>query len=307
MILDPAAFDRLDHGALKGFAAAARTLNFTRAAEEAAMTQSGVSQHVARLERQLGAQLFTRVNRKVALTRAGELLLRFVDHHLEQTGGLLEQIHAEVGELKGLVRYGMPHSCLFTPHFPMLLHSREAFPKVDLDVSLIPNETIFKRLLDRQLDFGFVTRRYEDPAVRFEFFAREEYVLVGKDRAQLKGVTAKNVLQQRWVDYPGMDVLFELWARRALGNRRVHHGCLDVAGRIDSLHGAITMLLHGVGITVLPRHCVEKHLDEGRLEERRCMSPLKNDIHIVSLEGVRRPRRVQAVMDAFWEMVAGKY
>src|SRR3954452_21691815 len=60
---------------LRVFAAVAENLSFTRAAEVLFMTQSGVSHQIARLEKGLGAELFTREGRSVALTRAGRVLL----------------------------------------------------------------------------------------------------------------------------------------------------------------------------------------------------------------------------------------
>ena len=59
--------------ALRSFEAAARLLSFRAAAEELSVTQSAISHQVAELERRLGVGLFTRHNRQVELTAAGEL------------------------------------------------------------------------------------------------------------------------------------------------------------------------------------------------------------------------------------------
>lgn len=300
-------FSRLDHGAFKAFAAAGEALNFTVAAEKAAMTQSGVSQHVARLEAQLGTRLFTRVNKKVLLTKAGALLLEFIDRQREETERLFERVHGETERLSGKVRYGMPHSCLFTPHFPLLLRKRAEFQQVDLEVRLMPSEVIFDRLLDRHLDFGFVTAKRDNPALRFEPFAREEYVMVGGNRNLLRSLNRKNILSQNFVSYPGMNILFDLWSRHHFGPEGVSFESLKIAGAIDGLHGAITMLEHGVGLSVLPRHCVESQLESGILFEsaRSRKGALLNDILIATLSGAAQPRRVRAVIDAFWTMKIG--
>lgn len=59
---------------LRAFEAAARHLSFTRAGEELGMTQAAVSYQVRLLEEKLGAALFLRRPRKVALTEAGARL-----------------------------------------------------------------------------------------------------------------------------------------------------------------------------------------------------------------------------------------
>jgi LysR family transcriptional regulator, glycine cleavage system transcriptional activator len=57
--------------ALRAFEAAARHLSFTRAARELCVTQTAVSHQVKLLEAHLGARLFRRLPRRLALTRAG--------------------------------------------------------------------------------------------------------------------------------------------------------------------------------------------------------------------------------------------
>src|SRR5260370_11329732 len=58
--------------ALRAFEAAARHLNFTRAAEELHLTHGAISHHMKALEASLGARLFRREGRKLLLTDAGQ-------------------------------------------------------------------------------------------------------------------------------------------------------------------------------------------------------------------------------------------
>jgi len=57
--------------AVRAFEAAARHENFSRAAEELAMTQAGVSYQIKLLEERLGARLFTKAGRNRVLTPLG--------------------------------------------------------------------------------------------------------------------------------------------------------------------------------------------------------------------------------------------
>lgn len=61
-------------GALRAFEAAARRLSFKRAADELGVTPTAVSHQIRQLEAQLGASLFVRGPRQVALTEAGAAL-----------------------------------------------------------------------------------------------------------------------------------------------------------------------------------------------------------------------------------------
>lgn len=64
------------------FAAAVRHLNFTQVAQEFGTTQPAVSQRIAALEKHLGASLFHRARRGVAVTPEGALLYESVREHL---------------------------------------------------------------------------------------------------------------------------------------------------------------------------------------------------------------------------------
>ncbi|MDA2893453.1 LysR family transcriptional regulator [Mycolicibacterium sp. BiH015] len=65
----------VDTRLLRYFTAVADELNYTRAAERLYVSQPALSKQLARLERQLGVQLFERTSRRVVLTKAGETLL----------------------------------------------------------------------------------------------------------------------------------------------------------------------------------------------------------------------------------------
>ena len=69
--------------AVRAFEAAARHQSFTRAAEELGMTQAAVSYQIKVLEDRIGAPLFVRLPRQVALTRGGQRLAPAVSEAFE--------------------------------------------------------------------------------------------------------------------------------------------------------------------------------------------------------------------------------
>src|SRR5262249_17262709 len=69
---------------IQGFEAAARTLSFTRAAEELFLTQSAISRQIRALEDNLGVALFERRPRSLVLTKEGEALYRTASGLLER-------------------------------------------------------------------------------------------------------------------------------------------------------------------------------------------------------------------------------
>jgi len=74
---------------LRAFEAAARHLNFTRAALELRITQAALSHRIRALETRLGCQLFRRLPRGVALTDEGAGLFPGIHEAFNRIGGAL--------------------------------------------------------------------------------------------------------------------------------------------------------------------------------------------------------------------------
>jgi DNA-binding transcriptional LysR family regulator len=105
--------------ALRVFTRVARTGSFSRAGREFRLSQPSASRIVARLEREVGAALFTRTTRAVTLTEAGADYLARVESIL---AALDEADHAArgTGEIRGLLRVGLSSSFAVREVIPRL-------------------------------------------------------------------------------------------------------------------------------------------------------------------------------------------
>jgi DNA-binding transcriptional LysR family regulator len=201
-------FQFLDTRLFKAFLAAAEEENFTSAALAAYMTQSGISQHVAKLESHLGVPLFKRVGKRVALTDAGRMLEDFIRRQAHHTEGFLDSVRDWSKSMSGLVAYAMPASCLLSPHFSMMLEKRKRHPDIRVNVTLAPSDDVVGMVLEDKVDFGFVTRLYDQPTLDFKLFCQEEYILVSGDPAQFASLDAQSLMQKPFIIYPGVDVYY---------------------------------------------------------------------------------------------------
>jgi len=118
---------------LKGFEAAARHLNFTRAADELFLTQSAVSRQIQTLEDRLGVRLFVRKRRGLALTHEGDSLFRAVSSALGQVQEAVESLSQRPAGDRVTVTCTMGFSSLWL--IPRLGDFHRLHPEVDVRIS----------------------------------------------------------------------------------------------------------------------------------------------------------------------------
>jgi LysR family transcriptional regulator, glycine cleavage system transcriptional activator len=118
---------------LRGFEAAARLLSFTRAGEELHLTQSAVSRQMQELESQLGAKLFERRHRALALTEAGQQFYPAAAQVLSTMRAATDRLRAQAG--RGTLSVTTTHSFASLWLIPRLAGFTRAHPGVDVRIS----------------------------------------------------------------------------------------------------------------------------------------------------------------------------
>ena len=303
-------FKSIDHQALRAFYFAAHFENFTKASVSANLTQSGISQHVAHLEADLGVSLFIRVGRKVTLTEAGKKLKEFSELYLDGIDNLFEKMGKMSNELTGDVSYAMPASCLMTPHFSKLLDARKDFSRVHLKVQICHSEEVVEKLIKGEIDVGFITKLIQHKDVEQLEFAQEEYVLVGSDKKMIQNIEIKKISDLSFISYPGMDYLFETWySDHRQSKAKIDFNEMRISGQVNDLKAAITMVQHGVGLGIFPKHCVQEYLLDRTLFSHKADTGNSKSypIYLVKLKGVKPLARIEKVIEEFLRMKRSQY
>ncbi|MEE1922920.1 LysR family transcriptional regulator [Pseudomonas sp. 148P] len=136
--------------------AVAETGSFTRAAERCHVVQSALSHQIARLEEQLGAQLFERSSRWVRLTAAGEAFVPSARTALEAARRIADEVAAACGELRGRLSIGEISSLTELDLVDLLAGFHHQYPQVDIRWLQGKSETMIGDVRERRLDVAFI-------------------------------------------------------------------------------------------------------------------------------------------------------
>lgn len=146
----------LDPVFLRSFVAVARTLSFTRAADRLGVRQSTVSQHVRKLEAEVGRTLLARDTHTVALTADGEAMVEYATTILDT--GERALAHFRGARVRGRLRFGVSEDLVLTRLPTILAGFRRRHPEVDLELTVGLSEMLETELDRGELDLLFAKR-----------------------------------------------------------------------------------------------------------------------------------------------------
>lgn len=148
---------------LEWFVVLAETEHVTDAAAELGVAQPTLSRALARLEEQVGAPLFDRINRRLRLNAYGQILLEHARRSLAEMGAATERIAALRDPDSGTVRLSFLHSLAswFVPE--QLRRFRVESPNVQFALHQGASHVIADRLVNGQDDLAITAPR-PDPS-----------------------------------------------------------------------------------------------------------------------------------------------
>jgi DNA-binding transcriptional LysR family regulator len=139
------------------FLSVARHLHFARAAEELGIAPPALTRQIQEAERMLGARLFHRTKRSVALTAAGEAYLSEAVSALDHLArGAERAAMAERGEL-GRIVIGYVGSAVYSGVLQATVRGfRARYPRVEIGISEIVMREAGALLVEGRVDIAYV-------------------------------------------------------------------------------------------------------------------------------------------------------
>ena len=156
--------------------------------------------------------------------------------------------------------------------------------------------------------------KYND--CEFEFFESKQrdeallgllYNYIVKDKNDFSDINEKTLGSKKFIAYPGANYYYNKWLKHTFPQRQnLNDHALIFTGEINSIYGAIQMAVGGLGMLVIPLHCISKQLESKKLFIYPETEPLHNDIYIASIKEHKYPTRITTVIEWFFDMNSKK-
>jgi DNA-binding transcriptional LysR family regulator len=292
----------MDLRQLEMFRSVAEQGTFTRAAARLHVSQSAVSRQVKLLEEELGQVLLHRGAHAVALTEAGELLLKTANRVQRELQDAAWQL-AERQRLGGgsLHLGGGMTVCMYV--LPRLLKKfRSLYRGVDLQVTSGTSEAILRLIRQHEVDLGLLTLPIVASDLVVVPVLKEEMVVVTARRHPLARRAAVEAASLGRFPL----ILYESGSntRKVLDRFFQEEGVpARVAMETENVEIIKAMVASGLGITIVPFAAVARDARQGRFACTRVKGRrLYRETGWVYPRSDRVPRAVTELLRLFDEM-----
>lgn len=166
----------INHLNLVYFIAAARELNFTRAAEKLYISQQALSSHIASLEKEVGLMLIER-KAPMRLTCGGEIFYKYALQMEASYQAMMQELSDVKDEKRGKLALGISHTrgrLLLPKVLPALV---EAYPQVEVQVLEGNTKELSEALMTGAVDLTVGPCPQENPDIEYIRLLSEDIVL----------------------------------------------------------------------------------------------------------------------------------
>ena len=238
---------------LRHFVAVAEALHFGRAAESLYMAQPPLSQSIRQLEREVGAALFERTSRRVALTAAGLVFLDEARQILTRADTAAVRARRAAQGEAGTLSLGFSASATYELLPGVLRSFREAYPDIALLLHEMNAAEQADALREGKIHLGLARPSIDEPGVVREVVAREPFVVALPEHHPLAAAPELALASLAGEPF----ILFPRFPRPSYGDS-VLAACAEAgfvpraAQEVREMQTAISLVAAGIGIALVP-------------------------------------------------------
>ena len=245
------------------FEALARLQSVTRAAEELETSQPYVSKQIAAIEEQLNVQLFSRVGRRLYLTRPGEMLHQHTKALMESLKNAEDMLLSTASLSRKRLRIATTTTGMYMlPEW--LADFNGKVTDMETTVLVTSGDLVEQKVLSGDVDLGFVAHRPRSRSFAVSVLAEDSLVLAAQKNHPLatRSCVRLNDIHKEQFIVRGPES-----ASRALTEKRIFQNRADWRFRlqIDHIDAIKCSLEEGLGISFISKRAINRELQSGTL------------------------------------------
>jgi DNA-binding transcriptional LysR family regulator len=285
-----------DFEALAIFAKVVELRSFAAAAGELAMSKATVSKAVSRLEERLGARLFNRTSRRLALTDAGQRLSERATRLLADGEAAENEALSQSVTPRGLVRLAVPMTFGVKVVAPLLPEFLGQYPDVAIDLHL---SDAMVDLIGEGFDAGLRIASLPDSSlIARRLCAMPRYTVAAPAYLKRYGrpTHPMHLAQHRCFAYTHLSTP-DVWHYT---NAAGEQASVRPGGplRVNNGEALMPSLIAGLGIADLPEFIAGDAVASGELEViLKGWKQTEGSLHLVMPPGGPRPARVEVLAE----------
>lgn len=285
-----------DFEALAIFAKVVELRSFAAAAGELALSKATVSKAVSRLEERLGARLFNRTSRRLALTDAGQRLSERATQLLVDGEAAENEALSQSVTPRGLVRLAVPMTFGVKVVAPLLPEFLAQYPDVTIDLHL---SDAMVDLIGEGFDAGLRIARLPDSSlIARRLCAAPRYTVAAPSYLKQYGrpTHPMHLAQHRCFAYTYLSTP-DVWHYT---NAAGEQASVRPGGplRVNNGEALMPSLIAGLGIADLPEFIAGDAVASGELEViLKGWKQAEGSVHLVMPPGGPRPARVEVLAE----------
>lgn len=236
------------------------------------VAQPALGQQISALEQEVGARLFDRSNRGMALTEAGKKFLEHARVILADVERAKATVRQSASKPSGDVALGMTTTIGLTAALPILISCRRDLPDVHLKLVEAYSGFLHERLLSGRLDLALMYDDGLDVGLSKHPLLNDPLVFVASGSHTELPTTIALATLTRWpLVLPGKEHALRHIIEDACTTHRI---TLNVVAEIESLNSAKRAAEADIGSTILPLGAVADEVAQGRLRTAMIDDPL---------------------------------
>lgn len=178
----------MDFKQLESFITIAKLNSFSKAAEHLYLTQPTISNHIQSLEKELDTILFNRTNKKITLTKSGDILYEYAISILNKRDSAYFSLNEFKGKIEGILEISsstIPEQ-YFLPE--ILTKFNKMYPEVRYQLMKYDTKQVLDKIELGEIDFGIVGTKKESKNLNYIEIFSDELVLIAPMNDAFKSI-----------------------------------------------------------------------------------------------------------------------